>query len=78
MLDALVSASLATSLLPFVKKQRTEANEMIQENSRDGESEQSGAPSEIIHAHIQTMVILLKQTPRETGEVKIAHLGNLG
>lgn len=29
---------------------------MIQENSRDGESEQSGAPSEIIYVHVQKTV----------------------
>lgn len=29
---------------------------MIQENSRDGESEQSWAPLEIIYVHVQKMV----------------------
>lgn len=51
---------------------------MIQENSQDDESEQPGAPSEIIHAHVQMMVILLEHTLRETGEVKTAHFGNPG
>lgn len=51
---------------------------MIQENSQDGESEQPGAPSEMIPALVQMMVILFEHALRETGEVKTAHFRNPG
>lgn len=40
---------------------------MMQENCRDGESEQLGSPSEIIYDHVQTLVILFQHTQRDKG-----------
>lgn len=73
-----ISISLLGNVCMPFEKQRTEANEVIKENSQDAESEQPGAPSEIIHAFVQMMVILFEHTLRETGEVKTAHFRNPG